>query len=67
MTFLQNMLDSLEGGIDTDLEKTPSHGYQNTGHHNAVANGKLNDTFRYLKGFMNDYIISTYSQLELSR
>ena len=60
------MLEGLEGGVRTDLEKRPSHGHQNTGYHNAAANDNMNNTFRHLKGFMNGYIALKLHSFQLT-
>ena len=60
------MLEGLEGGVRADLEKRPNRGYQNTGCHSAAANGNMNDAFKHLKGFMNDYIALKLHSFQLT-
>ena len=50
------MLEGLEAGLRIALEERSNSGYQNIGYHNAAANSNMNDTSRYLKEYMNDYI-----------
>ena len=60
------MLEGLEGGVRTDLEKRSNRDYQNTGYHNAAANGNMDNTFRHLKEFMNDYITLKLHSFQLT-